>query len=895
MVAAVIVAAPALVAAAADDPLVTVDLRGASVGAGLDQLARETDRALVGRFADLRRSRSGVVRGRMRLSRALALWCAPARLSCRLVANGIVVRAAPPERADAAPAIGAAAVVAAEIPADVIVTGRGAGGERVALERSYSASHVDAAELARRDPAALADVLATLPGVWADRSAGTAANTVRVRGIPLDGYQAIAVQEDGLPVQHDTLPWTDVDQFVRPDLSYDRVEYVRGGPAAIFASDAPGGILNLRTRGAGDRAAAALRTSADDRGRARIEGYAGGPIGGWRVLASGMAVRDPSVRRITATLGGWQARLRADRGMGARGHWMLGLRWLDDDTLNVSSSPMRATASGRLAALPGFDPRRDSWFGPDLATVRFAAVGARPLARNDRNRLGAATTTLTLPLAAGTLTLRARHRRSVTARYALSSSGPPVTARAAAAAALPRLADAFAATVSAAVRRSAGGDDVSPSTLVETLNPVAADTRLRETIAEAVYDVPLALAGRHDLTIGLYATRYHWDFRRAVARALVEARGRGRLVDVVALDRAGRVTGMLTDRGFLSRGTTFEQIAADQRMDALYLADEWAIATGWRIDWGVRRERANIAGRSEQPLTTDAGNAATLADDALVLPSGRCESHRLHRGGVAATAALHWRAEEQVSLFARGTRAIRLPDPGVFRLGGDAETRTLHVDQGELGVVARARGVALDATLFASRFRQIALEDLSLDPATGGLRVGRHDAAARTLGVELAGQLELARDVTVRTTVTAQDPRLVDYRLSTIVSGEPRLFDLSGRRPRRVPGLMAQASVAAALPSTPVRLDADVARMGRRFADDANRLALPAVTVVDLGASWALHGGVTLRLRATNLFDAIAVMQGDAIGGEIQAAASPIVVVRAQQGRVLEGGLTWRF
>lgn len=885
-----IAVAPAPVAMAADDPTIAVDLRGISVSAGLDQLARQADRALVGRASELRQARAGGVRGRMRLSRALALWCAPAHLSCRLVASGIVVRATSPRAAAVRPAIGPAAP--APHPADIIVTGRGTGTARTArtaLERSYSASHVDAAELARRDPDALADVLATLPGVWADRSAGTAANTIRVRGILLDGYQAIAVQEDGLPVQHDSLPWTDVDQFVRPDLSLDGVDYVRGGPAAIFASNAPGGTLNLRTRGAGDRAAAALRTSTDDRGRARIDAYAGGPVGGWRVLASGMAVRDPSVRRIAATLGGWQARVRADGELGGRGHWMLGVRWLDDDTLNISSFPMVARRDGRLAPLPGFDPRRDSWFGPALTTVRFAALGARPLARNDRNRLAAATSILTLPLAAGTLTLRARHRRSVTERYALSSSGPPATA------ALPRLAHAFAGTADAAARRSDGGSAVPPATWVETLNPVAADTRLRETIAEAVYDAPLVLAGRHDLTFGVYATRYHWTFRRAVARALVEARGRGGLLDVVALDRAGRVTGALTDQGFLSRGTTFEQVAADQRMGALYLADEWALAPRWRIDWGVRRERARLAGCSEQPFTADAGDAATLADDALVLPSGRREPHRLRRGGLATTAALHWQAEERVSLFVRGTRAIRLPDPGAFRLAADAETRTLHVDQGELGMIAGAHGVALDATLFASRFRQIALEDLSIDPATGGLRIGRHDAAARTLGVELAGQLDLARDVTLRTTVTAQDPRLVDYRLSTVISGRSALLDLSGRRPRRVPRLMAQANVAVALPATPIHLDADVARTGRRFADDGNRLALPGVTLVDLGATWALGGGVTLRLRTTNLFDAIAVMQGDAIGGEIQAATSPIVVVRAQQGRLVEAGLTWRY
>lgn len=185
----------------------------------------------------------------MRLSTALARWCAPAGLSCRRIAGGIVVRAIGPMPRATRPR--AAATPTPEDPMtgpDVIVSGRRGIGLQGELERSYSASHIDEIELARRPPHSLAEMLSGLPGLWVDTSAGVAANTIRVRGIPLDGYQAIAVQEDGLPVQHDTLPWTDIDQFVRPDLMIESSDYVRGGPSAIFASNAPGGVLNLRTR-----------------------------------------------------------------------------------------------------------------------------------------------------------------------------------------------------------------------------------------------------------------------------------------------------------------------------------------------------------------------------------------------------------------------------------------------------------------------------------------------------------------------------------------------------------------------------------------------------------------------------------------------------------------------
>ncbi|WP_443018456.1 hypothetical protein [Sphingomonas sp. 8AM] len=148
-----------------------------------------------------------------------------------------------------------------------------------------------------------------------------------MRGIPLDGYRAAAIEEDGLPVQHNTLPWTDVDQFIRPDLGLEPVDYVRGGPSAIFASSAPGGILNLRTRRGGDRRAGGWRIGGNSRGLVRVDGYAGGPaVDGWHVMTSGTMTRDPGVRRIAAPLGGWQARLRADHDLSARGRLSLGVR-----------------------------------------------------------------------------------------------------------------------------------------------------------------------------------------------------------------------------------------------------------------------------------------------------------------------------------------------------------------------------------------------------------------------------------------------------------------------------------------------------------------------------------------------------------------------------------------
>lgn len=895
--AAAVLSALSIAAAPRQEAGIALDLPAGPAGPGLRTIARIAGVPLVARPVDLIGRNGPAVKGRMPLAVALARWCGGARLDCRHGPDGIVVRARHRVAARRARPVAppAAADPPAPPPPDIVVTGRRGITSRPAQDRSYSATHIDGVALARRQPDTLADILAAVPGIWVDPSAGTSANTVRVRGLPLDGYQALAVQEDGLPVQHDTLPWSDIDQFVRPDLMIDSADYVRGGPASIHASNAPGGILNLRTRSP-DATGGAARITLNDRGLVRLEGYRSGTIGAWRAIVGGGVVRDPGVRRIAATLGGWQARVRAERPVGADGRLTLSARMLDDDTLNISSFPLRRSGSG-VAPLPGFDPRRDSWFGPDLARVAFAAAGVRPVARNNRNRLFAGTATLVLPVGDWRVTGRLRARTSQTHRYAISTSGPPISARAAIDEATPRLAAAFPTVAQVALWRAADGGAFVPlagNDFVETVNPVAADVRLTETIGDITAGRAFDLGGRHDLTLGVYGVTYRWRFERAVARALVEARGQGRLLDLVALDTDRRVVGSLTDRGFLSRGTTYEAIDARQRMAALYAADEWNLTERLRIDTGVRVEGLAIDAMVGQARRIDAGDPATLADDALAVAAGRSIAARARVTAGSATAALHWRPAPALGLFARATRASRLPDPGAFRTSLSAP-RATHVDQQELGLVWRTGTVSFDTTFFASRFAQIGLETLAIDPRTGAIVPGRTSAFARTLGVEVDARWQIGPALTIDLAATVQDPRLGDYRVDERIDGAIVRSDLSGRVPRRVPRAMARAAVSGAVPGTPLTLDVDVTAMGRRFADDANTLALPPFAILDLGARWRLREGVTLRIAATNLLDAIAVMQGDAIGGEVRAPATPVFVGRAQQGRIVEAGVTWRF
>lgn len=80
-----------------------------------------------------------------------------------------------------------------------------------------------------------------------ESSGGEVGNNLFARGIPSAGaYEYVQIQEDGLPVFEDgALQFANADVFYRLDETVKKMEAVRGGSASIFASNAPGGIINF--------------------------------------------------------------------------------------------------------------------------------------------------------------------------------------------------------------------------------------------------------------------------------------------------------------------------------------------------------------------------------------------------------------------------------------------------------------------------------------------------------------------------------------------------------------------------------------------------------------------------------------------------------------------------
>lgn len=904
LVSMALVAAPVLTAGpalSANDPPLTRPIAAGPAAQVLGAVARQAGLALAWRQGDLDGVRLAGVAAGQPLSRALTRLCRPAGLSCRVVQGGLLVTrmALPAPPRPAAPKPPPPRPILSDEHPILIVSGRRGLSPMRDTERSFSLSTVDAGDLARGAPQSMAALLDGIPGLWTDTSAGTSANSVRVRGMPLEGYGAIAVEEDGLPIQHATLPWTDIDQFMRPDIMLERADYVHGGPSSILASNAPGGLLDLHIRRpTAHRAGAAALTFADD-GLLRGDGWIGGPVGDWRVIAGGYVARDPTVRRMAETLGGGQVRLRAEHDL-PTGRVTVGLRYQDDASLNTSSYPLLAQ-NGTLGAIPGFDPRRDSWFGPDLAQVRFAtAQGAltRDIGKNNRNRLIAGTAGLDLNLGAATrLTMRAGLRHSSTERNAILSSGTPETASATIADNQAQMLAAYPAASRVVLRSADTGTTYTDATgngLVEVVQPTSARVGLDEALGDVEVSHTLHAAGRHNLTLGIYGATSLWRYTRIVSRALVAASAQGQLLDLVAVDGAGTTVGSLTDGGFLSRASTWEQTRGRLHDIAIYGADEWQIARDWRVDGGLRHESEWLAGTVGVPVTVNLSTPTTLAGGATQEDSGQRLPYRGSFAATNATLALNWHPghshakQGPLSLFVRATRSHILPSLGNYRTSATPATaHTVAVSEGELGLVLDRAGLHLSITGFANHFSGLDVSASAIDPHTGAILTLPRLADAGAVGLEGEARVRLARWLSARVSATWQRSRLSHDLYTDASSGVTVLVDNNGHVPQRVPDAMATASLLVDLPGRPVSLGLDLSGMGRRFADDGNSLRLPPYVMVGLNAQWQPRPALRIGVQISNLFDTIAVMQGDTIAG-VGTGSSHYVMGRTLAGRIAQ-------
>lgn len=176
------------------------------------------------------------------------------------------------------------------------------------LDSATSTSALKGDDIQRFGPRPLGDVLRTMAGLRVANGIGEGNNNYTVRGLPLaaGGSKYMQFQEDGLPVlEFGDLFNVATDVYVRNDFTVNAIEPIRGGSASTFASNSPGGIINLISRTGEQEGGRALLTTGLGFDQRRLDFDYGAKLGeNTRFYVGGFYRSGEGPRNIGAA--GWQ-------------------------------------------------------------------------------------------------------------------------------------------------------------------------------------------------------------------------------------------------------------------------------------------------------------------------------------------------------------------------------------------------------------------------------------------------------------------------------------------------------------------------------------------------------------------------------------------------------------
>jgi catecholate siderophore receptor len=788
----------------------------------------------------------------------------------------------------------------------VVVTGRAGVEEVRKVEVSYAITTIGGESLRMDAPLGVADALSSVPGFWVESSGGEASANIRARGIPEEGFSAVGMLEDGLPVQHDPgLGWLNADQSFRMDDTVDRIEVVRGGPASMFSSNAPGGVVNFITRKPSDVAGGNLKLESSDYGLMRVDGWYSLPVGDWRLGFGGFYREDDGIRDpgYTANKGG-QARFAIARSFSG-GSVDFNVKRIDDSVIFYTGLPLTRDSDGDIVGVPGIDEHFGTLSGPETRRVTLRdANGTFPLDVDRGTDVELTQYTLKLEfelpgdwrISNGT-----RYRDSDISRIGLFPNTPVTgqsrldSMRAAALAAVP-------GATNVQLRYVTSPDQVF-DTVAQNGNGLISDGSLRQVrvpLEELMNDLRLMgkfeIAGQqHDVAVGLYLARADEAFERYSANSLLDVRDQARLLNVVAVDAAGNPLATLTENGITRYGSEFANGEGESMTQALYISDEWHLTEQWRIDLGGRYEKVEVEGSVERSLGRNLGQPG-IADDNVLTGTGVFDRFDTDYDDFGWTAGLNWQFTDNAGVFARYTSTFRLPSVGDYITNATATPVIRTMDFIEAGFKYSDQRWSLYATAFQTNYDKFRFGDRRFNSVTGAYDEFNVFTDTETLGIELEGNVNATDWLEIGYSATWQDAEFGPFVQTVLVNNVPQTFDFTGNQLLRVPEFSARVTPAIIL-NEAVRFEVDYQYFGDRYSDAANSLELPAYDVLSANLRWSPMEKLTLYVRGENLLNEVGLTEGNPRAGTFVSgeAGSPFFVGRPIYGRNFRFSLLWDF
>lgn len=769
------------------------------------------------------------------------------------------------------------------------------------LESSVAITTVHTDEIEMRAPRNTADLLKAIPGFYVESSGGEGGNNLFARGIPADGsFRYVSLQEDGLPVFEDgELMFGNADLLLRVDETVDRVEGVRGGTASIYASNAPGGIINFISKTGGSTFEGLAKVSLGDYGLFRTDANIRGPLTDkWTFNIGGFYRWDQGIRPpgFTANQGG-QIKGNLTRFLD-NGYLRLNFKMLDDR--NIFYLPIPLTNPTDPDGIANFDPNYGTMTSLDMNYLSVPTPKGESFIQNLSDgmhpRIRAFGGELFYEFEGG-WKLKNTFRNTVNDEEfnAIFSLSDPTSATDFAEQAVQN--NAAMGVTGYEYRFARTGQKITnPASLNGNglianvgwwnvqlpMSNFANDLRLQNTF------------GLHNLTLGLYHTDWKvnsvWYWHDVLAEVRGGEDAHTRSLDLVLTDENGNEVISVTKNGLSRIGSFYQAYSLDAVSTAGYVNDEFAVNDQLRLDVGLRYESGKVTGYVENLSEFDLGDPTTLADDNVTYGDNTYRTYEFNYDELALSVGANFKINENVAVFGRGSNGFRTPDDQHFVFFEEGSFKVEKVLQFEGGLKYSSPNLAVFGSLFGIRFENIPFSDEVVE--NGQIVRAFRFANSQTIGAEVEAIVR-AGDFGLDVTATVQDPKYKDYTLFDY--SDPSTFtktDFTDNQVRRIPKVFFDIRPSYKIQN--LTLYASLNYFGERFVDDANNNKLPAWTSMNAGARLSV-GDFTITVNGANLTNTIGLTEGNPRAGQVIGAVKDIYMARPIMGRSFTSSLAYHF
>ncbi len=782
---------------------------------------------------------------------------------------------------------------------DMVTTGVARGRDR--LNSATSTSAIKENDIISIAPRSLAELFRNIPGIRVNAATGEGGNSYTVRGLPLvnDGAKYIQLQEDGLPVLEfgDLLTLTP-DIFIRADLNVAQVESIRGGSASTFASNAPGGVINLISKTGEVEGGSVMGTIGLDYESYRTDFDYGARLGdGWRFHVGGF-YREGEGPRETGmnSMRGGQVKFNVTKQFDG-GYIRVYAKVLDDRAPSFINTPLRVTgtnADPSYSDVPGLDTRTDSLVSPLLPnSLRLGTSGTptrQTLAEGTHSKSKSLGFDAQFSLGEWSVTNRFRYSdQSLRSLILFPSAAAPAAAFA------TRFAGPGATVSYAAGPRAGQAFDGSGNGLLNVSFIVDSDVPDVSNMTNDLRVSRVWNVGGGDLTTtaGLYRSSQEYVSEIGFTTFLQDVVGGGRSVAV----NLRTATGIpVTDGGVLVYGSAggagnSKNTDLTYQVTAPFGSFNFAkgkIAVGGSIRWDNVRVRGNIINDTGvRPFDMNGNGTISIPESRVAfIPNNVTFPVNYNHDYVSYSLSTNYRVSEPFSIFARYSRGGRagadkiLFTPAVSTVTGALVNSVAGHDvlrQAELGLKYRKDGIVLNLTGFYALTDETNSQ-LRTNAVTGLAELATVARSYKAYGLEFEGGIRRGPfSLTAHATYTeaeidaAENPALV----GNIPRGQPKL--LYGIRPQ--------------YDSDMFSVGFNVIGQTGSFAQDVNLLRLPAFTTVGAFAQFRPMEKLEFSVNASNLLNERAIT--GVSEGAIPAAG--VVMGRTMYGRTVSASARFFF